>query len=149
MSTHEYEKTRAGATAFYNEHAAKVSLKPVKSFKDTATALGRAAAVAKLLAGGKAESTAPKEPAAPKEKKAKSKRMDDDKVIKVVTTENMKRKDSKAHAKYAKLVESDGKTVAEFKAKEGKTPSLDEEVGWPGIELRWALKKGHVKLVSA
>lgn len=73
----------------------------------------------------------------------------DAKIIKVTVEKNPKRPGSQAYKKFRILMKMDGKPVEDYKAKEGRTPTLDKERGWPATELRWALKLNLVKLIPS
>ncbi len=86
-----------------------------------------------------------------KEKVATVKKRDayETRVIKVLAKENPKRPGSKAYKKFEILMNHDGKTIRDFKEREGKYPTLDDEPGWAATELRWAQKLELVKVVNS
>lgn len=131
--------TTAELIALYN----KLTNKNIKKFSSRATGETQ---LTKLL-----KANEPKEPSETPSKKIVSnvgKRQSyESRKIDVQLTENPKREGSRAHKKFDVLMKFSGKTIAEFKAEEGKHPSLDDEAGWPATELRWALKMSHVKLI--
>lgn len=159
----------------HNYFSEKLGTKPVKHFGTKPYGLKRTAAIIETFFDGsttatsKPEETPAQSPTATggrkkakaKAKKTKTKkakatkaaptrknnaRISDDAIIKVLAKENLKREGSRAYAKAAVLFRFNGKTVGAFKKQEGKNPKLDVEKGWPGIELRWCIKKGYVRV---
>lgn len=69
-----------------------------------------------------------------------------ERIIEVKTTENPKRKGSKAFKQFSVLLKMNGKTVEDFLKQEGRNPSLDKRENWPMLELYYALRLGLVRL---
>jgi hypothetical protein len=108
---------------------------PIKAFKDKPTGIKRVWEKLQAL---------------PTTTKKRSRnRFQDSDVIRILVAENPKRQNTKAHAKFAAI--KDGMTIAQLRALEGKglEPDLDEEPGWPFIELRYCLNKGLAKIEAA
>lgn len=126
----------------YNEIIVKAGGQPIKKFTNRTTAESR---IWKLIQSLPPEG-AEKKAATPKKE---SKRANyEHSVIQVQVKENPKRVNSRAHKKFELLMECDGKTITEYKTKEGKYPTLDMEKGWPSTELRWAINLGLVKIAK-
>jgi hypothetical protein len=126
--------------------------KEIKKFESRSTAESRLWKLIETLPPGEDVSKeAPVKKVAtaaePAAKKAFKKReVFESRTIKILVSENPKRKDSRAHKKFEVLMSCDGKTIKELKEKEGRFPTLDGEAGWPATELRWSLKLNLVKL---
>lgn len=70
-------------------------------------------------------------------------------LIKLMTEDNPKRPKTRAYKKFGILMKFNGKPIEEFKAQEGRHPSLDGERNWPTTELRWARNLKLLKLVKS
>lgn len=127
----------------------KITGEGIKKFADRKTAIRRTLKVIGQLGPGENVNEAPKEKEPTKNEKAASKRASyESRIINLLVKENPKRKDSRAHKKFGILMEHDGKTIRDYKDKEGNYPTLDNEKGWPATELRWALRLSLVKIVT-
>jgi hypothetical protein len=116
---------------FYNQHVER----PIKKFENRDTAEKRVLALLPIV---KKEAT--------KEEKEDGKRAEyNSRIIEVSCEKNPKRDGTRAHKKFQILMDFDGKTIGEFRDQEGKHKDLDEEVGWPSTELRWAIKLNLIK----
>lgn len=146
------EEIKAAPTSELLELYNEISGEDIKKFSDRKTAERRTWNMVQRLAPNEdiretiLKGKEPKDLA--KAKKEKPGKRDDyeNRVIKVLVKENPKRVGSRAHKKFGILMDMDGRTVAEYKKKEGTFPTLDMEKGWPATEIRWSLALGLVKL---
>ncbi len=132
----------------------KIAKANIKKFADRKTAESRTWKVIQQLAPDEdIEKTVKKEEKA-EAKKETTKKKDgkrdnyEHRTIKLLTKENPKNKNSRAHAKFEVLLKMEGHTIKDFKAEEGRHPTLDNEGGWPATELRWAVKLNLVKIIN-
>ncbi len=128
----------------YNE----ISGKNIKKFADRKSAERQTWKMIQRLAPGediRKEKETSKKVSSPSKTPGKRDNYEN-RTINILAKENPKRPESRAHKKFEILMAHDGKTVKEFKEREGKYPTLDMENGWPATELRWALKQGLAKL---
>lgn len=133
--------------ALYN----KITGEGIKKFADRKTAIRRTMKVIGQLGPGENvneedQKGTPTETQFDKNSKRASY---ESRIIILLVKENPKRKDSRAHKKFGILMEHDGKSIRDYKDKEGKYPTLDIEKGWPATELRWGVRLGLVKIAVA
>ena len=148
MTFKNLEEIKAAPTRKLVEVYNAATKKSIKKFADRKTAETRTAEALGLIEAKTAEKPV-KATKEPKVSKAAGKRSDyEHRIINVLVKENPKRDGSRAHKKFAILMEHDGKTVGEYKAKEGKFPTLDAEAGWPATEIRWSINLGLIKLTN-
>lgn len=140
----------------------KITGKSIKKFENRGAAISRTWKAIQQLAPGenieddktviltKKEKPVKAKKAPSVKTKEKSNKRDDyeNRVIELLIKANPKREGSRAHKKFALLMEMDGKTIGEYRAKEGRYPTLDFEKGWTSTEIRWALKQGWIKIVA-
>lgn len=136
----------ADLLATYNE----ITGKNIKKFADRKAAESQTWKAIGRLGPGEDIRQVSKTTTSKKEKKTTTPGKRDEyehRLIHVLIKENPKRHQSRAHKKFQILMDHDGKTIKDFKDREGKYPTLDEEKGWPATELRWAIKFGLVKIL--
>lgn len=131
----------------YNAIAEGLKKSVLKSFKDKTTAMRRCWEILGVYSA----QPSPAKTQQSADTKVKGKRNAVlNGTIKIITTENPKRRNTRAYEKFAVLMSMDGKTVKDFKAEEGKHENIDQyEVGWPRTELRWAVNAGMVKVIPS
>lgn len=148
MSIQTHADVKAAKTSELVSIYNTITKKNINRFKDRKTAEARTWAV--LQENAPKLAVVEKAPTAKVKTKAPGKRDNyDNRIIQLLVKENPKRTGSRAHKKFEILMEHEGKTLAEYKAREGKFSSLDMEKGWPATEIRWSLSLGLIKLVNA
>lgn len=75
-----------------------------------------------------------------------SKRAATKNIIKILVQSNPKRPKTRGYKQFAILMRYNGKSVDDFKAEEGRHPTLDEQPGWPAAELRWCTVRDFIKI---